>query len=114
LTTDRARDRHSLAIEHLQNALQYSRRGRDVFFDDSNPDTLRLIEGELRKAFESLNRQGDAFFHSNPKLPRDRIGEIRQFLTHDYAELDSEEIWRLVTVEAPRLLRQLARAKIPK
>ena len=114
MSMDRTRDRLSLSIEHLQNAIQYSRRGRSVFFDGSDPDTLRLVEGELRKAFESLNRQGDQFYHANPLLDRSRIALIRQELTHDYADVDPDRIWRLVTVDAPPLLRRLVRAKIPK
>lgn len=114
MNVGRARNRLSLSIEHFQEAIRYSQRGRDLFFDEENPDTLRLVEGELRKAFESLNRQGDSFFHLNPRLDRTRIGETRRLLTHDYADLDADVIWRLVTEDAPRLLRQLARAKVPK
>jgi uncharacterized protein with HEPN domain len=114
VTDDRTRERISLAIEHLQIAIQYSRRGRVAFFDPDNPDTSRLVEGELRKAYESLNRLGDSFYNSNPAMPRTRIGEIRQALTHDYSDVDSDELWRLVTEEAPRLLRRLTRTKVPK
>lgn len=113
MTADRTRDRLSLTIEHLQNAIAYSNRGREIFFDTANPDTLRLVEAELRKAFESLNRQGDSFFHANPALDRARVAETRQVLTHDYSEVDAREIWRLATEDAPRLLRQLTRAKLP-
>jgi uncharacterized protein with HEPN domain len=114
VTQDRTRDRLSLSVEHLQNAVEYSRRGRSVFFDDSDPDTMRLVESELRKAYESLNRQGDSFFQLNPSLDRARIGETRQLLTHDYAEVDPEVLWRLVTEDAPRILRRLSRARLPK
>jgi len=114
VTADRTPDRLALAIEHLQNAVEYSRRGRELFLDAEDPDTRRLIEGELRKAFESLNRQGDAFFHANPALDRERIGAVRQLLTHDYAEVDPEVLWKLVTEDAPRLLRRLVRARVPK
>lgn len=114
MSSDRTRDRLSLAIEHLQNAVEYSKRGRDVFFDPSVPDTQRLIEGELRKAFESLNRQGDTFYHANTQLDRAWIGEVRQLLTHDYADVDADVLWELVTTQAPALLRRLARARTPK
>ena len=114
MTLDRTRDRLSLATEHLQNALSYARRGRTVFFDEAVPDTRRLIEGELRKAFESLNRQGDSFYHANRLLDRARIGVVRQMLTHDYAEVEPEVLWHLVTKEAPSLLRRLTRARLPK
>jgi uncharacterized protein with HEPN domain len=111
MTEDRTRERLSLAIEHLQTAIEYSRRGRKVFFDTETPDTMRLVESELRKAYESLNRLGDSFYNSNPKMPRERIGEVRQALTHDYADVDPAELWRLVTVEATDLLRQLTRIR---
>lgn len=113
MSADRTRERLSLSIEHLQIALEYARRGRDTFADPENPDTRRLIEAELRKAYESLNRLGDTFYGSNPRLPRERIGKIRQMLTHDYAEVDSDTLWKLVTNEAPRLLRRLARIRPP-
>jgi uncharacterized protein with HEPN domain len=113
VTEDRSRDRLALAIEHLQNGVEYSRRGRAVFFEDSDPDTRRLVEGELRKAFESLKRLGDGFYHANPTLDRERIGAIRQLLTHDYSDVEPEQLWRMVSIEAPRLLRRLARAQLP-
>jgi uncharacterized protein with HEPN domain len=114
VTEDRTRARLSLAIEHFQNAIRYGQRGRDVFFDEDNPDTFRLVEGELRKAFESLNRQGDRFFNMNPTLDRVRIAETRQLLTHDYADIDPKEVWRMLAEDVPRLLRRLRGAKLPK
>jgi uncharacterized protein with HEPN domain len=111
VTDERGQARLSLAVEHLQNAVEYARRGRGVFFDPENPDTVRLIEGELRKAYESLSRQGDSFFAANPRLDRDEIGRIRQALTHDYATLSAPELWQLATVSAPRLLRVLSHAR---
>ena len=113
MTSDRTTERLALAIEHLQNAVEYSRRGRELFLDSGNPDTRRLVEGELRKAFESLDRQGDAFFHANPALDREWIGGVRQLLTHDYAEVDPGTLWKLVREDAPRLLRRLVRATAP-
>ena len=83
-----------------------------MFFDPENPDTQRLVEAEMRKAFESLNRGGDRFFNENPSLDRSWIAEVRQALTHDYADVDPAELWRLVTEDAPRLLRRLTRARV--
>ena len=100
-------------IEHLQNAITYAQRGRDVSFDESNPDTFRLIEGELRKAYESLNRLGQSFWTANPNLPVGRIGEVRQLLTHDYTEVNPVDVWDIVKSEAPTLLRRLKRARFP-
>lgn len=114
MTSERTAERLALAIEHLQNAVEYSRRGRELFLDSGNPDTRRLVEGELRKAFESLDRHGDAFFHANPALDREWIGGVRQLLTHDYAEVDPGTLWKLVREDAPRLLRRLVRATVPK
>jgi uncharacterized protein with HEPN domain len=114
VNSDRTTERLALAIEHLQNAVEYSRRGRELFLDPENPDTRRLVEGELRKAFESLNRQGDAFFQANPALDREWIGGVRQLLTHDYADVDPGTLWKLVREDAPRLLRRLVRVTVLK
>jgi uncharacterized protein with HEPN domain len=104
----------SLATEHLQQAIEYARRGRRVFFDPDNPDTSRLVESELRKAYEAMNRLGQPLYRANPALPEDEIGRVRQLLTHDYGDVILEEIWRVVTADAPTLLRQLTRVKPPR
>ncbi len=103
----------SRGFEHLRAAIRYSERGREVFFDDEVPDTWLLVEAELRKAFESLNRLGQSFYEANPRLDRRRIGEIRQLLTHDYADLDPELVWSIARTEAPKLLRLVARSRRP-
>jgi len=102
----------SLGIQHLQIALRYAERGRRVFFDENNPDTALLVEGELRKAYDSLNRLGASFWSANPRVPRDRIGKTRQLLTHDYAGVERGEIWRIVSQDARPLLHALTKARI--
>jgi uncharacterized protein with HEPN domain len=104
----------ALALEHLKRAIQYSDRGRSAVFDESNPDTFLLVEGELRKGCESLNRLGQSFWVANSTLDGDRIGEIRQQLTHDYADVSREFVWQVVRKEAPRLARLLIRIRVPK
>ena len=99
------------ALEHLRAAVKYADRGWSVFFDQDVPDTYLLVEGELRKAFESLNRLGRSFFTANPRFDRKRIGEIRQQLTHDYADLDRELVWKIVRDEVPAIVRLLTRAR---
>ncbi len=103
-----------LGIEHLQIALRYAERGRRVYFDEQNPDTRRLVESELRKAYESINRLGPSVRQAHPSLPWERIGQVRQMLTHDYAGIDPNEVWKIVSQEARPLLRRLAKAKMPK
>jgi len=104
----------SRAVDHLRAAIRFGTRGKAVYFDEAVPDTFLLVEGELRKAFESLNRLGDSFFKKNPTIDRDRVGEIRQILTHDYADVDRKLVWNIVTKEAPKLLRILLRARLPR
>lgn len=102
------------ALEHLRAAVKYANRGEEAFFDADVPDTYLLVEGELKKGFESLNRLGQSFFTANPKFDRERIGEIRQKLTHDYANLDQEFVWKIVRDEAPPIIHLLTRAKLPR
>lgn len=104
----------SRALDHLRAAIRYADRGREVFFDPEVPDTFLLVEAELRKAYESLNRLGGSFYIANPKLDRDRIGEVRQLLTHDYADVDRNLIWKVARDEAPVLVHLLTRPKFPR
>lgn len=113
-TAERNRVYLALSVEHLRTALQYADRGRRIYFDKASPDTYLLVESELRKAFESLNRLGQSFWRANPTLPRDQIGEIRQLLTHDYTDIDPVVVWGIATKEARSLLRRLTKAKLPK
>jgi uncharacterized protein with HEPN domain len=108
-----AASRVGVALEHLDEAMRYAHRGRRVFFHERDPDTRRLVEAELRKSFETLNRLGDSFWNANPTLPREKIAAIRQLLTHDYSEAAPDELWRIVSQDVPALRRRLARAKIP-
>ena len=101
------------ALDHLRAAIRYAERGKAAFFDDEVPDTYLLVEGELRKAFESLNRLGRSFFDANPRFDPVRIGEIRQLLTHDYADVDREAVWSIVREDAPKMVRWTLRAKRP-
>jgi uncharacterized protein with HEPN domain len=114
MTADDPVHQLSLAIEHLQQAIEYSRRGKKVFFDPENPDTSRLVESELRKAYEAVNRLGQPLFRANPSLPEDEISRVRQLLTHDYGDVILEEVWRTVSEKAPNLLRRLTKLKLPK
>lgn len=104
----------ALALEHLKRAIQYSDRGRSAVFDASNPDTFLLVEGELRKGYESLNRLGQSFWLANPKIDRDRMGEVRKQLSHDYADVGREFVWLVARKEAPHLVRLLNRIRAPK
>jgi uncharacterized protein with HEPN domain len=104
----------ALGIEHLQIALAYAGRGRKVFFNERDPDTRRLVEAELRKAYESINRLGDSFWNAYPRLDRARVGAIREELTHEYPEVTAIEVWKIVSEDARPLLHQLSKAKVPK
>jgi len=73
-----------------------------------------MTEVELRKAFESLNRLGDGYFHANPTLDIDWIEGDRQLLTQGHVDVDPGALWKLVQEDAPRLLRRVVRATVPK
>ena len=104
----------ALGIEHLQKAISLARRGRDEFFDETEDVLSIAVEAELRKAFESLNRLGKSFFTANPRISRERIHAIRELLTHEYAEVNRELIWGIVTDDAPMFLSRLGKASLPK
>ncbi|MCI4326406.1 MAG: DUF86 domain-containing protein [Thermoplasmata archaeon] len=104
----------ALGIEHLEAAVRYGQLGKRAFFADKSPIVFVAVESELRKAYESLNKLGPTARRAHPTLPFDRMAEIRRVLTHDYAGVDREDVQKMVTQEAPSLLRQLSKLKLPK
>jgi uncharacterized protein with HEPN domain len=103
----------ALGIDHLRRAVRIAEREGDPLPEQDEYDLVFIaVESELRKAYESLNRLGRSFWSANRSVSRDRIGEIRQILTHDYAGVDRQTVWDIAREEAPKLVHQLVKAKM--
>lgn len=97
----------------VQNMLDYSReavemvqrRGRDDFDMDRmlNLALTRLVELVGEAAWFVLNE----FRAQHPQVPWTDIVGMRQHLTHGYADIKYNEVWRVVQEDLPVLISQL-------
>ncbi|MFH0793959.1 MAG: HepT-like ribonuclease domain-containing protein [bacterium] len=77
----------------------------DQYLGDEN---LRLVvERRLEIMGEAARRLSETFQEEHPEIPWRLIVAQRNFLIHQYDEIDHERIWRLVREELPPLLKQL-------
>lgn len=97
----------------VQHMLDYSReavemvqrRGRDDFDMDRmlNLALTRLVELVGEAAWFVLNE----FRAQHPQVPWTDIVGMRQHLTHGYADIKYNEVWRVVQEDLPVLISQL-------
>jgi uncharacterized protein with HEPN domain len=71
-------------------------------------EELRLtVERRLEIIGEAARRLSAQFRQDHPGIPWRRIIAQRNFLAHEYDEIDDERIWRLAVEEMPRLVAWL-------
>ncbi len=82
---------------------------KDVSLDKySEDEDLRLtVERRLEIIGEAARRVSESFRSEHPGIPWRRIIGQRNFLSHQYDEIDNERIWRLVKEQIPPLIEQL-------
>jgi uncharacterized protein with HEPN domain len=98
-------------LSEIEEAKRYLSKGRTRFFDAMDRSTRDGVELHLAHALETAVGVGTSFYGRNPQLPFRRIHEMRQRLTHAYAEVTAEELWRFVRVDLPRLEKGFRRAR---
>lgn len=75
------------------------------YYSDLN---FRLaIERRLEILGEAANRISKEFQLAHPEIPWRRVIGQRNFLIHEYDEIDIERIWSLTVEEVPKLLKTL-------
>jgi uncharacterized protein with HEPN domain len=71
-------------------------------------ETCRLAtERRIEIIGEAARRISPQFITDHPEIPWRKIIAQRHILAHEYGEIDTELIWRVVTVHLPELVAQL-------
>ncbi|MFZ0830678.1 MAG: HepT-like ribonuclease domain-containing protein [Thermoplasmata archaeon] len=105
-------DRARLAriLGEVEESKKYLSKGKAAFFDAGDRSTRDGAELHLTHALETAVGMGKSFYQRNPSLPFRRIHEMRQRLTHAYAEVTPDELWRFAREDLPRLERAFRKA----
>ena len=103
-------DRNAQRIYHiLQQAATIRRRivglSATALFDD-NDKTEATLYG-LTVIGEAVRAMDDAFKHTHPDIPWRAIVGMRNFIVHEYEEIDYDKVWTAISVDLPSITPRL-------
>lgn len=98
--------------EHLRDILEamaqiekYAIRGREVFREDELVQSWFVRH--LQVLGEAARRLPAEVKAASPEIPWAQIVGMRNILVHDYFQIDTEEIWRVVENDLPHLKAEI-------
>jgi uncharacterized protein with HEPN domain len=102
-------------LNHADVVAVNVRKGRDAFETDTT--TRYAVEHATELFAEAAEKLGRAFKSANPRIPWDRLRELRRGLAHPYdAGADRtriEQTWRFAREDLPAIVRRLRGARFP-
>lgn len=69
--------------------------------------TIRAVERCIEIVGEAARSVSPEFEAAHPEVPWRKIVAMRHVLAHEYGEIRTEVLWRIVTVHLPVLVAQL-------
>ena len=78
-------------------------------FEDFIQDDMRqaAVERNLEIIGEAARRVSEELKQEHPEIPWKRIISQRNVLIHEYDDIDYEKIWKVVSIDVPRLIEQV-------
>ncbi|GAB4133435.1 MAG: DUF86 domain-containing protein [Cyanobacteria bacterium J069] len=100
-----SRDSEALVdiLEAIKLALRYA-EGQDFATLETNIEKQDAILRRITIIGEATKRLSSSFKASHPEIPWKRIAGMRDVITHDYDEVDLEEVWTVLQENLPQLL----------
>lgn len=76
-----------------------------INFEEFNKDkkTQDAVIRQIAIIGEAMGRLDKDFIESHPKLPGKEAVAMRNVLVHDYDWVDTEEVWRTIEQDLPKL-----------
>lgn len=94
-------------LEHLDYAIKDVRTVNSARALENNRVLLNSVAMEMTQVQECARRLSDAFHEARPDLPWKELRALRNILVHEYDEIDVDELYSTVTIDAPRLSANL-------
>ncbi|MGA8710946.1 MAG: HepT-like ribonuclease domain-containing protein [Thermoplasmata archaeon] len=102
-------------VAHSEVLATVVQKGRDSL--ESDRLDRYAAEHATELLAEAAEKVSHAFKKANPKVPWDRLRPLRREVAHPYDTGASgvvvERLWQFVTKDAPRISRQLRKARFP-
>ncbi len=97
---DRIYIRHILdAIQDIETFVE----GMDFAAFDNDLKTVMAVTKELEIIGEASKRLSEKLKDKLGFLPWKKIGGMRDFLVHDYMDIDFEVVWKATIIDIPEL-----------
>lgn len=92
-------------LEHILEAIdqirKHSKKGKEVF--QTNELVQNWMVRHLQIIGEAASKLSPEFRSTNSEIPWKEIIGMRHILVHDYFEIDSERVWKVIEFELDRL-----------
>jgi uncharacterized protein with HEPN domain len=96
-------------IEHATRGLSFPEFERDQIRQDAV--LMNLIR--LGEACHMLQKHFWRFTDQHPEIPFEEFRRLRNRLSHDYANVQMDLVWRTVMQELPEIRQAVLRARAP-
>ncbi|WP_416672374.1 HepT-like ribonuclease domain-containing protein [Egbenema bharatensis] len=93
-------------IEAIKLILQYA-EGVDINALAANTEKQDAILRRITIIGEATKRLSLDFREKHPSIPWKQIAGMRDVLTHDYDEVDLDEVWTVINENLPQLLNYI-------
>lgn len=105
-------DRNAQRLFHLlEQAASVKRRIAGLTKEDflADSDKSELIQYSLMIMGEAVRAMDEAFKAAHPEIPWRSIVGMRNFIVHEYDDVDYDEIWKSASQDLPALTPSLER-----
>ncbi len=82
---------------------------KDTTFEDFMREDMRraAVERNLEIIGEAARRVSEELKQEHPEIPWQQIISQRNVLIHEYGDIDYQKIWKVVSLDVPKLIDQI-------
>ncbi|WP_204140276.1 DUF86 domain-containing protein [Halomicronema sp. CCY15110] len=103
-----SRDQEALVdiLEAIKLILQYA-AGQDFDALTANVEKQDAILRRIMIIGEATKRLSNGFRLQHPEIPWKKMAGMRDVITHDYDEVDLDDVWGVIQRDLPQLLTDI-------
>lgn len=106
----RERIRYKSRLEHILQAIERIRRyTKGKTFDDFIADDMMYyaIVKNIEIIGEASNMLTEEFRNAHPDTPWKLVNGMRNYIVHEYFQVDNNVVWNVITGDLPLLEKQI-------
>jgi uncharacterized protein with HEPN domain len=107
----RERSRDKFRLEHILQAIERIKRyANGVTFEDfvANDMLYYAVVKNIEIIGEASNMLTEEFRQAHPATPWKQVTSMRNYIVHEYFQVDNTVVWDVITNDVPLLERQIS------